>query len=115
MAEDKQNDDLTAGKNKKKKKKLIFGLIVTFALIYILFAGKGGLLSIWKYYNVNQNSRQELKRLNSISDSLKTVASKLEQDTSYMIKYSRENYGFVRDGEKIIRFQENERSDKHEE
>ena len=102
-------------KNKKSKRRLmIFGTLSIIAIAYFIFN-----LCYYSYkIAVLENSKKELEKelttLQKNEEKLNDDIQKLK-DPEYIAKYARENYMYSKDGEYIIKIEQEEKEETKEE
>lgn len=100
---------------KKKNKKTLFIkslqrksiLVFLIAIVFVVFSG---LVRDWIAIGNNviqkKNLEKEYQKLQEKQEVLEQEVTKL-QDEDYVLRYAREKYGYSKDGELIIRINEN--------
>ena len=93
-------------KNKKSKRRLaFFGTLSLFVICYFLFNLFYYSYRIMVLEKTKSDLEQELKVLQKNEQSLNSDIQKLK-DPEYIAKFARENYMYSRDGEYIIKIEE---------
>ncbi len=91
-----------------KRRLTVITPIVFLAIGYCAFTLITTAISIYKLNNEEASLKEELNNLKGESKELKTEINKL-QDPDYVARYARENYLYTRDGEYVIKVDEEEK------
>ena len=94
-----------SGPGRSRRVKL--GLLLLFILLlFLAFGGsKDGLPELWRQRQELDAAEDHLTQLQAENDSLRQVLWRLENDLDYVEKVAREEYGMVKEGEKVYRLQ----------
>ncbi|MBN2543716.1 septum formation initiator family protein [bacterium] len=99
--------------NKEKLKQNIRRILyigICLIILYLLLLGENGLIAVTKYHKLKKELQGELEAKRAEEDSLRIEIEKLQSDSTYIEKIAREDYGLIRDNEKILHFKDsNER------
>lgn len=88
---------------KKAKRRLIFlGPIAVFIIIYCGFTLVTTSINLYNLQREEKKLNEKLTNLKSDAKSLKNEITKL-QDKEYIARYARENYLYTKDGEYVIK------------
>lgn len=90
-----------------KRRLTVLTPIVFLAIGYCAFTLVTTVISIYKLHHEEASLKEELKELKGNSEELKTEIDKL-QDKDYVARYARENYLYTRDGEYVIKVDEDD-------
>lgn len=80
---------------------LLIALILFLGYLYL--GGDYGLIEHYRQHRKKQQLMQEITRLKSEQDSLRTLVEKLKADSSFIGKIAREKYNMGYSDEEIIR------------
>jgi cell division protein FtsB len=86
--------------------KLAAGAIVLAALYFLLLGGEYTFLDLWRIDRAHQAEMVELERLRDDVATLQVRADSLASDSATLERIARENYGLIREGERLYRFVE---------
>jgi len=87
-------------------RKLAAGAIITGALYFLLFGGEYTFLDLWR---LDQEQKAEVAELEAVRvelSELEQKADSLATDSSALERLAREQYGLIREGERLYRFVE---------
>lgn len=103
----KVGDKMTRKKVPKKAKRrlLIFGPLAVFVIIYCLFTFVTTSINLYNLRKEEKMLNKKLAGLKADADSLKNEINKL-QDKEYIARYARENYLYTKNGEYVIKLDE---------
>lgn len=88
---------------KKAKRRLIFlGPLAVFIIIYCIFTLVTTSINLYNLHNEEKKLNDKLTSLKSDAKSLKNEITKL-QDKEYIARYARENYLYTKNGEYVIK------------
>ncbi len=85
-------------------RKLVSGAIVVGALYFLLFGGEYTFLDIWRLEQDHQTEIAELEQVRAEVAELEQVADSLATDSAALERLAREQYGLIREGERLYRF-----------
>ena len=94
--------DKLAARSHRRWKPLLF-LALFAGGVYVLLAGESGYLQVEARRTELQLLQNEVESLRARNDSLRTLLELLRNDTGYLEKVAREEYGMKRPGEQIYR------------
>lgn len=98
-------------KNKKSKRRLaIFGTLSILAIAYFIFTACYYSYKIAVLEKSKKDLQQQLTSLHEQEETLSTNIQKLK-DPEYIAKYARENYMYSRDGEYILKIEEEQKDE----
>ena len=98
-------------KNKKSKRRLaIFGTLSILAIAYFIFTACYYSYKIAVLEKSKKDLQQQLTSLHEQEETLSTNIQKLK-DPEYIAKYARENYMYSRDGEYILKIEDDEKKE----
>ena len=81
-------------------------LLLFIALLFLAFGGsEDGLPELWRQRQELAEAESHVAQLQVENDSLRQVLWRLENDLDYVEKVAREEYGMVKEGEKVYRLQ----------
>lgn len=83
----------------------VVALVGVVAWAWVTVAGDGGWLELHRQRRRLGELEADVARLNAENDSLRRVLWRLQNDTAYVEKVAREEYGMVREGERLYRIQ----------
>lgn len=81
-------------------------IVVLGALYFLLFGGEYTFLDLWLMEREHEEEVQELEAIRVEVDRLKQVADSLATDSAALERLAREQYGLIREGERLYRFVE---------
>ncbi len=70
----------------------------------IIALGGSGLVKVWRMKQDAELLTQEIRRLEAENDRLSRLIDRLREDPSLIEKIAREELGFVKDREKVLKF-----------
>ena len=90
-----------------RSRRLRFIVLLLFvALLFLAFGGPDdGLPALWRQRQELAEAEGNVAQLQAENDSLRQVLWRLENDLDYVEKVAREEYGMVKEGEKVYRLQ----------
>ena len=98
-------------KNKKSKRRLaIFGTLSVLAIAYFIFTACYYSYKIAVLEKSKKQLNEQLTELKTQEETLSTDIQKL-RDPEYIAKYARENYMYSRDGEYILKIEDDEKKE----
>jgi len=98
-------------KNKKSKRRLaIFGTLSILAIAYFIFTACYYSYKIAVLEKSKKDLQQQLTSLQEQEETLSTDIQKLK-DPEYIAKYARENYMYSKDGEYILKIEDDEKKE----
>ena len=101
-------------KNKKSKRRLaIFGTISLIAIVYSIFNACYYSYKIAVLEKTKKDLEHQLTQLQNKEEILTTDIQKLK-DPEYIAKYARENYMYSKDGEYILKIEDEEEKEEQE-
>jgi cell division protein FtsB len=86
--------------------KIAAGAIVLAALYFFLLGGEYTFLDLWRIDRAHKAEVVELEKLRDDVATLQERADSLANDSATLERIARENYGLIRDGERLYRFVE---------
>lgn len=92
-------------KKKAKRRLMFFGTLSCFMIAYFIFSTTLAITKITNLANDKKNLEQELQLLKKDENDLNIEIEKLK-DPDYLARYARENYLYSKDGEYIIKIDE---------
>ena len=99
--------------SKQAKRRLtVLTPLVFLAVGYLLFTVVTTFTELYQLKNDEKKYSSELKKLQGNSEELKTEITKL-QDTDYVARYARENYLYTKDGEYVIKINNDDEKTKN--
>ena len=98
---------------KAKRRLLVFGPIAIFVIIYFAFTLVTTAMDLYTLQNEEKKLTEQLSTLKSDASDLKTEITKL-QDKDYVARYARENYLYTKNGEYVIKTEDNNDEQKKE-
>lgn len=88
-------------KSSKKGRKFLF-LILTIAILFYIFGGRFGLISLIKLKREENRLSARLTRLKAEKIIMESSIYRIKNDPDYVEKLAREKLGMIKKGEKII-------------
>jgi cell division protein FtsB len=90
-----------------RSRRVKIGLLLLFLAFLFLAFGRteDGLPQLWGKWRELDAAEDYLAQLQAENDSLRQVLWRLENDLDYVEKVAREEYGMVKEGEKVYRLQ----------
>ena len=101
-------------KKKAKRRLMFFGTLSCFMIAYFIFSSTLAIIKIVNLNNEKKALNTELKSLKKDETDLAVEIEKLK-DPDYLARYARENYLYSRDGEYIIKLDDQEKEKETEE
>ena len=98
---------------KAKRRLLVFGPIAVFIIVYCAFTLVTTGMDLYKLKTEEKELTEKLSTLKSDASDLKTEITKL-QDKDYVARYARENYLYTKNGEYVIKTEDNNDEQKKE-
>ena len=96
----------------RRRRNIIFFTLVTLAFFYMVITLVLGNMGFLKYAALTKNKNKlttEINMLEKENKDLKTHVSALKDDSFYIEKYAREEYGLAKPGEYIFQFKDDGR------
>lgn len=90
-----------------KKRLMVFGTISVIVILYFIFSFGYNVYRIYVLKQEQKQLQQEYTELKKDEKELRNEIEKL-QDEDYIARYARENYSYSKDGEYIIKINEEE-------
>jgi cell division protein FtsB len=87
-------------------RKIAAGAAVLAAVYFITLGGEYTFLDLWLIDRAQQREVAELEALRVEVDILQQRADSLANDSATLERIARENYGLIREGERLYRFVE---------
>ncbi len=87
---------------KAKRRLIIIGPIAFFIICYSLFTLATTTINLYNLHKEEKELNEKLTNLKADAKSLKTEINKL-QDKEYIARYARENYLYTKNGEYVIK------------
>ncbi len=78
--------------------------IILSLLLFSFVAGKSGLISLWKLEKECKGLEKSIILEQEKIDSLTVVVERLKESPSYIERTVREELGYIKSGEKVIKF-----------
>lgn len=100
-------------KRKAKRRLMFFGTLSCFMIAYFIFSTTLAITKITNLANEKKSLEQELQLLKKDENDLNIEIEKLK-DPDYLARYARENYLYSKDGEYIIKIDEEKKEVKKE-
>ena len=94
--------DKLAARSHRRWKQLLFLALLAGGL-FVLFAGESGYLQVEARRSELKLLQKEIVSLRAQNDSLRTLLELLRNDSGYLEKVAREEYGMKKPGEEIYR------------
>lgn len=101
-------------KKKAKRRLMFFGTLSCFMIAYFIFSSTLAIIKIVNLNNEKKALNTELKSLKKDETDLAVEIEKLK-DPDYLARYARENYLYSKDGEYIIKLDDQEKEKETEE
>ncbi len=101
-------------KKKAKRRLMFFGTLSCFMIAYFIFSSTLAIIKIVNLNNEKKALNTELKSLKKDETDLAVEIEKLK-DPDYLARYARENYLYSKDGEYIIKLDNQEKEKETEE
>lgn len=101
-------------KRKAKRRLMFFGTLSCFMIAYFIFSSTLAIIKIVNLNNEKKALNTELKSLKKDETDLAVEIEKLK-DPDYLARYARENYLYSKDGEYIIKLDDQEKEKETEE
>ena len=87
-------------------RKLVAGAVVAGALYFLLFGGEYTFLDLWRLDREYEAEVEGLEALKGNVAELEEKADSLATDSTTLERLAREQYGLIREGERLYRFVE---------
>lgn len=101
-------------KKKAKRRLMFFGTLSCFMIAYFIFSSTLAIIKIVNLNNEKKALNTDLKSLKKDETDLAVEIEKLK-DPDYLARYARENYLYSKDGEYIIKLDDQEKEKETEE
>lgn len=101
-----QNEIKDSPKTKKSRKQLVIYLIIIVAMLYFIIFDNYGLIKRFSIQKENEQKRTDILNEIKVKDSLKREMHKTEFDSNEIERIAREKYGMIKQGEKVIVFEQ---------
>jgi cell division protein FtsB len=85
---------------------MLAGVVVAGALYFLLFGGEYTFLDLWRLDRQHQRAVAELEAVRVHVAELEEKADSLSTDSAALERLAREQYGLIKDGERLYRFAE---------
>jgi cell division protein FtsB len=82
------------------------GAIILTALYFLLLGGEYTFLDLWRIDRAETEEAAQLEALRTDVTTLQARVDSLATDSATLERVARENYGMIRDGERLYRFVE---------
>jgi cell division protein FtsB len=96
-------------------RKIVVGGVVLAALYFLLLGGEYTFLDLWRIDGAQKQETVELEVLRADVEVLQARVDSLATDSATLERIARENYGLIRDGERLYRFVEPDSASREEE
>lgn len=73
-------------------------------LVTVMLVGGGNLVKVWRMKQEVERLQQEIQVLEAENDRLARTIDRLREDPALIEKIAREELGYVREGEKVLKF-----------
>lgn len=87
-------------------RKIVAGAVALGAMYFLLFGGEYTFLDLWRLDRERQAETIRLESVRVEVDELARKADSLATDSAALERLAREQYGLIRDGERLYRFVE---------
>jgi cell division protein FtsB len=87
-------------------RKVAAGIAVLAAVYFFTLGGEYTFLDLWRIDRAQQREAAELEAVRAHVQALQQRADSLATDSATLERVARENYGMIRDGERLYRFVE---------
>jgi cell division protein FtsB len=87
-------------------RKAAAGIVVFGALYFLLFGGEYTFLDLWRLDRAHEREVAELEAIRVEVTQLQEIADSLATDSAALERLAREQYGLIREGERLYRFVE---------
>jgi cell division protein FtsB len=85
-------------------RKLAAGAVIAAALYFLLLGGEYTFVDLWRIDRMQDREVIELEAVRAEVETLQQRVDSLESDTATLERIARENYGMIREGERLYRF-----------
>jgi cell division protein FtsB len=87
-------------------RKIAAGAVVAAALYFLALGGEYTFVDLWRIDRMHDREVAELEAVRAEVQTLQQRADSLETDSATLERIARENYGMIREGERLYRFVE---------
>jgi len=87
-----------------KSRRLLLAGAVALATTALLMYGSHGVVRVWQMEREVEAMERELQRLRSETERLSRSVDRLREDPAQIEKLAREELGYVKKGEKVLKF-----------
>lgn len=87
-------------------RKTVAGVVILGALYFLVFGGEYTFLDIWRLEREHQSEIADLETVRSEVAALEEKADSLATDSVALERLAREQFGLIREGERLYRFVE---------
>jgi cell division protein FtsB len=87
-------------------RKLAAGVVIAAALYFLALGGEYTFADLWRIDRMHDREVAELEAVHAQVQTLQQRADSLETDSATLERIAREQYGMIRDGERLYRFVE---------
>jgi cell division protein FtsB len=92
-------------------RKLLAGAIVLAALYFLVLGGEYSFLDIWRLDRALETETTELETVRDEVTRLEARVDSLASDSATLERLAREQYGLIKEGERLYRFAEPDTAD----
>ncbi len=92
---------------KSKRRLVVFGTLSIVSIVFFFIILSNYITSIYKLNMEKKRLEEELVKLENEEDNLK-IQIEMLKDEDYLAKYARENYLYSKDGEIVLKIDEDE-------
>jgi cell division protein FtsB len=85
-------------------RKAAVGTVILVALYFLLLGGEYTFLDLWRIDRAQKKEAVELEVLRADVEVLQARVDSLATDSATLERIARENYGLIREGERLYRF-----------
>ncbi len=89
---------------KKKRAGWIVLAGLSATILWFMFSGPDGVVTLYRSYREVRKARTEIRDLHLTVDSLQQEIRKLKTDTAYIEELARENLGMAKSDETVYKF-----------
>ena len=91
------------GANRQLDRRLVLG-VLSLLLVIAVAIGATGMMRVWEMRRELETLEREIVQLRAQTQKLNQTVERLRNDPAYIEKLAREDLGYVRQGETVLKF-----------
>ena len=94
---------MTISASRQLDRRVVLG-VLSILLVTALVIGANGIMRVWEMQHELETLEREIVQLRAQTTKLNQTAERLRNDPAYIEKLAREELGYVRQGETVLKF-----------